>query len=253
MKPISNNSELVLLIIVPCLLCSSPRAFAQSSIIDQVQRAQPSIVGVTAENTDVFQSPPAIAGIDPKTGRVVVVRKVQQPTYQRAGAGVVLDSSGIIVTNAHTVQRSNSITVTLSDHTQLPASVVKVVMNLDLAFLKVNPPSPLKPIWLADSDQIKLGEEIITVGNSELLKQTVSGGKIIGIGTNRHPDGRDKTDLIQTTINLYSGDSGGPLFDHQGRLLGLMTAKETSADHSSFAIPVNKIKKYLDEIKRTHP
>ena len=165
------------------------------------------------------------------------------------GAGVVIDPSGIIITNGHTVDKANKITVAFKDNTVWPAEVLLVINNLDLGFLKVNVPSPLPIVTIADSDQITLGDEIITVGNSEFLKQTVSGGKIKGLGTSRSRQDQNQTDLIQTTVNLYKGDSGGPLFDHEGRLIGLMTASETAHDHSSFAVPSNKIKKYLEEIK----
>ncbi|MFA5088680.1 MAG: trypsin-like peptidase domain-containing protein [Candidatus Omnitrophota bacterium] len=241
-----------LLILYICPSAISPRSFSawgQSSILDQVIKSQDAIVSIKSENSDVFSSPNQAVGINPKTGKVLFRRNVHAAVYNRAGAGVLIHSSGIIVTNAHTINRANRITVTFGDRQEAPAKVIRLINNLDFALLQVSLPYPIVPIELADSDKIQLGEEIITVGNSELLKQTVTGGKIIGIGTSRSDkqDDGQTTDLLQTTINLYSGDSGGPLFDTKGRLVGLMTAKETGADHSSFAIPSNKIRKYLKE------
>jgi S1-C subfamily serine protease len=174
-------------------------------------------------------------------------RKVAVGSYQRRAAGIIIHDSGVIVTNAHTVQLADHIQIVFADKTAVPAQVGRVIKNLDLALLQVAVPFPLIPVTLADSDQIRLGDEIITIGSSPLLDKTISGGKVIGIGTNRSlpQQGERRTDLIQTTVNLYQGDSGGPLFDRQGRLIGLMTAKETSADHSSFAIPSNQILKHL--------
>ena len=205
-------------------------------------------MSITAQNLDMAQSKPAAAR-DPKTGKIVILRNVKAAQYNRNGAGVLIHPSGIIVTNAHTILRADQIQITFYNQENLPAQVIKVINDLDIALLKVSLPRPIQPVELADSDKIRLGDEVITVGNSTYLKQTISGGKIIGLGTTRtNPKtGQPQTDLIQTTVNLYQGDSGGPLFDHKGRLIGLMTAKEMAAEHSSFAVPSNKIKKYLQE------
>jgi len=147
------------------------------------------------------------------------------------------------------VAKANHITAILNDGTQAPASVIRFISNLDLALLKIEPPFDLVPIIIADSDSVPLSADIITVGNSEMLSKTISGGRIVGIGTNRelNKQGKRRVDLFQTDINLYKGDSGGPLFDKKGQLIGLMTAQESGGEHTSFAIPSNKIMKYLLE------
>ena len=225
----------------------SKAVIAQHSIIDQIQKSQASIVTVQAENVGMYKSPRA-AGFDRQSGRVILVRNVKAAAYNRSGAGVIIDPSGIIITNGHIIDKANKIKITFFDNRAWPAEVLLVVHNLDLGFLKVNMDAPLPAVVIADSDKLQLGDEIITVGNSEFLKQTVSGGKIKGLGK-RQGQNPNQTDLIQTTINLYKGDSGGPLFDYEGRLIGLMTAAEGAHDHSSFAVPANKISKYLEEIK----
>lgn len=252
--PGSNDTYLMLLFLlltinlIAGLFAPAPLP-AQPSLLNQIIQSQTAIVSIKAENRQSFRTDKKSIALDAKTGRLVALQNIATNAYQRYGAGVIVHPSGVIVTNAHTINKADFITVVLHDNTQVPAKVVSFVNNLDFGLLKITPPYPLAAIAIADSDQIKLGEEVITVGNSEFLKQTVSGGKITGIGTNHaaRQRGQTRTDLIQTTINLYHGDSGGPLFDRQGRLLGLMTAKETSADHSSFAIPSNKIGKYLIE------
>ena len=223
--------------------------FAQTSIIDQMLKTQSSLVSIKAENSSLYKSPKLKPFIDSKTGKMVVLRNLAKASYQRHGAGVIVHSTGIIVTNAHTIHKANRITIIFHNKKTITAHVVKVINNIDLAFLKVEVPFKLKSIPFADSDRIHLGEEIMTIGNSKLLKQTVSGGKIVGIGTSKglKKTGKTRTDLIQTSIGLYEGDSGGPLFNNKGHLIGLMTAKETSGRFSSFAIPSNQIKKYLIE------
>ena len=168
-------------------------------------------------------------------------------SYRRYGAGVIVHPAGVIVTNAHTVNKATGIQIMLHDNTVVPAKIVRFINNIDLAILQIQSPSPLQAVVIADSDELKLRDEIITVGNSSLLKQSITAGHITGLGTSRSLEhqGIHRTDLIHTSINLYEGDSGGPLFDRKGQLVGLIVAKETTADHSSFAIPSNKIMPYL--------
>ncbi|HSV43107.1 MAG TPA: trypsin-like peptidase domain-containing protein [Candidatus Bathyarchaeia archaeon] len=237
------------LIVSAILLFITTPGRPQDSIISEMMETQRAIVEIKAENTDVFKTPGASAAIDPKTGRIVVARKLVRGSYERNGAGVVIHPSGIIVTNAHTINKANTIQVVLESQESFFAQPVQFINELDIALLKINAPRPLPFVQLADSDAIKLGQEVLTIGNSAFLKNTISGGQIIGIGVSRTLKhiGQQRTDLIQTTVNLYHGDSGGPLFNRHGQLIGLMTADEGAADHSSFAIPSNKIKKYLVE------
>ena len=227
----------------------TPFLHAQDSIIEKMMEIQKAVVEITAENIDFYSQGKASAGIDPVSRRIIVARKAAGRSYRRAGAGVIIHSDGLIVTNAHTGYKANVIRVTLDSGETFYAQPVRLVNDLDLLLLKINAGRPLPYVSLADSDQIKLNQNIITIGNSDFLKKTITGGTIIGIGISRKlkHGGNQRTDLIQTSINLYRGDSGGPLFNSYGQLLGLMTADESAADHSSFAIPSNKIQKYLIE------
>ncbi len=230
-----------------CLLIHT--ASAQESIISQMTAAQESLVEISAENFNLSKSPAYGPVLDPQSGRIGVIRNVQQSFYRRTGSGVIIHKSGIIVTNAHTVNRAQQILVKLHNNLEVPAEVIRLVSHIDLALLRVRVPYPLTPVPLADSNKIQLGDDVLTIGNSPLLKQTLSGGKIIGLGRNRTAAQRGETrnDFFQTTFNVYEGDSGGPLFNRQGSLIGLMTAKETGADRSSFAIPANQIFFYLSD------
>lgn len=227
----------------------SNTALAQTSILDKLLRSQPALVTVTAQNTDVFKSPVKKLVINPKTGRLVSIRGLAQASYNRRGAGVIIHPDGIIVTNSHTIYRANYIKITLYDRTTVSADVIRVVKGLDLALLKIEPPYPLSRIAIADSDKIRIGDEIYTIGNSPILHNTISGGQIRGLVAIPiiNIPGQREIKLIRTTFNVYQGDSGGPLFDEKGRLIGLMTAKELGTDHSSFAVPSNEILKYLLE------
>ena len=226
------------------ILLMPPQIMAQESIIETVQKAMPSVVSVIAENKQTFDTPQT--GIDPKSGRILTRHEIKQATLERSGAGVVLDPSGLIVTNTHTIFNAKKISVILHDQTSFPAEVLGFVSQYDFAFLRIQPPTPLSAISWADSDQIHLGDEIVTVGHSNLLKEAISGGKIIGIGVKGGKNTRttqgEETKLIQININVYKGDSGGPIFNRKGEFLGLMVAGQMKANRSSFAIPSNQIK-----------
>jgi S1-C subfamily serine protease len=240
--------KIICLIIFVIGLYPASSSAGNRSILQQIMNLEPALVSILAENHDVFKPAQRLVR-DPKTGRIFLQQKYPAASYERFGAGVIIDRDGVIVTNAHTIHRANLITVTFHNDQKVRARVLGVVNDLDLAFLQVPMPYQVNPVKLADSDKIRLDDEIITVGNSQFLKQTITGGKIRGIGINHtlRKAGGQQTDLIQTTINVYSGDSGGPLFDRQGQLIGLMTASETAQDHSSFAVPSNKIKHYLTQ------
>ena len=242
------------------LLCGmnlflSTSAWSQTSILETLLQSQSAIVEVKAQGAGLFKPPTQQAAMDPRTGRIILVRNAGMATFERNGAGVIIHPSGIIATNAHIASQAKVISVTLHDQTTVPAQVISFEPNLDLCLLKIAPPEGLTYLPLADSNGVKLGDEIFTVGNSAVVKESLSGGKVIGLGRSHGilVHGTIRNDLIQTTIDLYKGDSGGPLFNRQGQLIGLMTAKEMSADHSSFAIPSNQIAlhliSYLNEIK----
>ena len=226
-------------------------AFAQQpSIIDQMIRIKPALVEVMANNAAATLNSPKQRSLfkDPQTGRILVLdRGTTLATYQRNGAGVIIDSSGVIVTNAHTINQAERVQVLLSNGAKVNARVVRFAKDLDLALLKIDAPVALPSIRLADSSQILLNQEIFSVGSSPLLKEAISGGKIIGLASSRNAQYSNdyESDFFETSLTIYKGDSGGPLFNRSGELVGLMTAKMLSKDNSSFAISSNKIRRYL--------
>lgn len=248
-------------LICPCLgflfFVQASIAWAQPSILGQMIETEAAIVDVHAQNTVGYSTSPGQVAVDSQTGKMIFVRNVSQATYDRNGAGVIIHPQGIIVTNTHTIANANRIAVVLQDQTTFPVKVIRIVKGMDISLLRIEAPQPLPYVQIANSDTLQLGEEILTIGSSSLMRQTISGGKIIGLGVSRNLEntGIRRTDLIQTTVNLYQGDSGGPLFNQKGELIGMMTAKEMDADHSSFAVPSNRItealKNYLKEFPET--
>ncbi|VAW16452.1 hypothetical protein MNBD_BACTEROID05-776, partial [hydrothermal vent metagenome] len=169
-------------------------------------------------------------------------------TSYRQGAGVIVDPSGIIITNLHTIAYMNQIEAKLYDGASFKAKIIHLMPQHDLALLKINSPRSLIPIEFADSNKVRLGQNIINAGHSKWLRNTLSGGKIIGLGRNKIDN---HLEILEINVDLYEGDSGGPVLDRQGRLLGIMTAKRNDRNNMSFAIPSNEIGKlYLDYLKR---
>ncbi|MDP8264639.1 MAG: trypsin-like peptidase domain-containing protein [Candidatus Aceula lacicola] len=215
------------------------KAIAQESVIQKIHLALPSIVEITAQNKIMVRGPQSLA-LDKETGQLVHVKGVKTAEYTRKGSGVIIDPAGVIATNAHIVSGANKIAVHLFDGKTVSAVPFLVIDKQDIAFIKIDPPYPFTRIAFADSSAITLGDEVITVGSSPFLKKTLSAGRIIGLAK-KNPHESNEPDLFHVNFNIYHGDSGGPLFNPKGQLLGLMVAGQMQSDRSSFAIPSNKI------------
>ena len=139
-------------------------AWADSNLIDRIQQTEKSIVTVRTELTRVMPTNPP-----------------QMATFYRTAAGIVIDPSGIIVTNTHTIIHAPFIFVILRDGTKLPAQVLFASGEYDFSFLRIYPPHPLPCVSWADSSLINIGDPIIAVGNSDYDNQSIMSGHIKSI------------------------------------------------------------------------
>ncbi|HEX3674986.1 MAG TPA: trypsin-like peptidase domain-containing protein, partial [Rhizomicrobium sp.] len=135
------------------------------------------------------------------------------------GSGFIIDPSGLIVTNNHVIEDSEQITVTLNDGTSLPAKLVGRDPKTDLALLKVKPAKPLPAAHFGDSDHARVGDWVIAIGNPFGLGSTVTAG--IVSARNRDIAAGPYDDFIQTDAPINRGNSGGPLFDMNGNVVGI--------------------------------
>jgi S1-C subfamily serine protease len=207
--------------------------WADSNLIDRIQQTEKSIVAVRTELTRIMPTaPPRMA------------------TYYRTAAGIVIDPSGIIVTNTHTIVDAPFIFVVLRDGTKLPAQVLFATGEYDFSFLKIQPPYPLSSVRWADSSLVNVGEEIIAVGNADYDNQSIMSGHIKNILQNQSTS---TNDFLELDLDLYHGDSGGPILDKQGHLLGMIMAKRESEPNSSIAIASNKIHQQYLQYKENMP
>ncbi|MGL4439872.1 MAG: Do family serine endopeptidase [Bosea sp. (in: a-proteobacteria)] len=149
----------------------------------------------------------------------------QQPEQRRgqsAGSGFVIDASGIVITNNHVVGESNDVTVIFSDGRRLKAEVVGKDPKIDIAVLRVKSDTPLKAVKFGDSDKARVGEWVMAIGNPFGLGGSVSLG--IVSAKNRRIESGPYDSYIQTDAAINRGNSGGPLFNMAGEVIGINTA-----------------------------
>lgn len=160
-----------------------------------------------------------------------------------AGAGVVWSKNGIIITNAHVVQRRNP-EVQLPDGRASSAKVVSLDSDLDLAALRF-PEADLTPIEVRDSNDLMPGEWVFALGHPWGVAGAVTGGVVIGFGDQIPENPRPHQEWIAVNLPLRPGHSGGPLVDARGRLIGICAIM--SGPSVGLAIPTHVIKQFLRE------
>jgi serine protease Do len=181
---------------------------------------------------------------------------------ESAGTGVILTTDGLIITNRHVIPReATEVSVILSDGTEVSGVEVVGRTNdsdpLDIAFLRIKDTSGLnlKPAQLADSDKVRIGDRVVAIGNAlGEFQNTVTMGIISGYGRDIQAfDGRmgveSLQNLFQTDAAINSGNSGGPLVNMAGEVVGINVATAT-ADNISFAIPINDVKGLIEIVLR---
>lgn len=172
------------------------------------------------------------------------------------GTGVILSTKGYILTNQHLASRINgSVTITLDDGEEVRGRTIWSEANLDLAIVKIDEKLDLLPIKLGDSEICNIGEEVIAIGNPLGLEFQKSVTKGVISGLNRTLKVEDTTstvvmeNLIQTDASINTGNSGGPLINQNGEVIGINTVKITSAEGIGFAVPINIIKPILNKLE----
>jgi serine protease Do len=170
-------------------------------------------------------------------------------TSQSLGSGFVWSSGGIIVTNNHVVEGASRITVNFSDGTQVPAKLIGVDPDSDVAVLRVDAKN-LLTAPIGTSADLLIGETVIAVGNPFGLSGTVTTGVVSALGRSVPSKDRTFTDFIQTDASINPGNSGGPLLNIEGRVIGINTMIYANAQGIGFAIPVDRAKKVIEDILR---
>ena len=167
------------------------------------------------------------------------------------GSGFVIDPSGIVITDNHVIADANKITVIFTDGRKLKAKLIGRDAKIDVAVLKVESPTPLKAVPFGDSDKLRIGDPVLAVGNPFGLGGTVTAG--IVSARHRNIDSGPYDNFIQTDASINKGNSGGPLFNIDGEVIGINTAILSPSGGSiglGFATPSDDAKPIIEQLRK---
>ncbi len=221
------------------------------SFADLAEKLMPSVVNIsttqiitTRRNPFPFEFPPGSPFGD-------MFKDFGEPQERRTnalGSGFIIDKDGIIVTNNHVIQGAEDIFVTVNGQKEYAAEIIGEDPLSDIAVLKIKSDEKFSPVKFGDSDSARVGDWVIAIGNPFGLGGTVTSGIISArnrsIGLSRYED------YIQTDASINSGNSGGPLFDMNGDVIGINTAilGQSGSIGIGFSIPSNSAKKVIDQL-----
>ena len=214
-----------------------------------VKKAQPAVVNVYASRVERRASNPLFD--DPIFRQFFGQQGGDARTSQSLGSGVIVDPSGLVVTNHHVIEGMTEVKVALSDHREFEAKIVLRDPRSDLAVLKIKSDETFPVLELGDSDAIEVGDFVIAIGNPFGVGQTVTQG-IISALARTQAGISDYGFFIQTDAAINPGNSGGALVDLAGRLVGINSAIYSRSGGSmgiGFAIPVNMVKGVVEAAK----
>ena len=184
----------------------------------------------------------------------IQVTKINKAKPQRrfetiVGSGLLIERDGQVLTNAHVVDGAASLSVTLDSGARAPARVLGMDTVTDLALLRIETSTPLPVARLGDSAALRVGDEVVAIGNPMGLEQTMTRGIVSGL--NRILPGLAEQPMIQTDAPINPGNSGGPLVDRCGAVVGINTFISEEANSIGFALPINAGKAILRDLRDT--
>jgi serine protease Do len=235
----------------------------EQAIIDTAKNVSPSVVSIViSKDVPIYEQQITIP-FDDGSG----LFNFQIPGYVQkgskfqevgAGSGFVVSENGLILTNKHVVSdKKAEYAVYTNDGKKYPAKVLALDPVQDLAVIKIEPSSPLKVATLGDSNGIQIGQTAIAIGNAlGQFNNTVSVGIVSGLGRTVSASDQAGTfletleEIIQTDAAINSGNSGGPLVNLKGEVIGVNTAVAEGAQSIGFALPINLAKKAIDQVSK---
>lgn len=224
-----------------------------------VTQVKPAVVSIT----NMLKATPASMEQDQQDGQMQQLpfpfnqmvpngQQQQQHAMEARGSGFIISADGTIVTNNHVVKGARTLSVTLDDGTVLPAKVIGTDPRTDIAILKVDAPHPLPFIQLGNSRNVKAGEWVVAMGNPFGLSSTVTAGIVSAVSRDIGAGPYDQ--FIQIDAPINQGNSGGPLFTQDGKVIGMNTAILSPTGGSvgiGFAIPSDMIRTVSAQLEKT--
>ena len=254
------TSAVTTLVVIVCLMFgidSFVTGKAQDNIDNETKR-----ISYDTENADPLEfvseegnsvvSTSGVVGIAVKKNTGNRLAQALDNTWS-VGSGCILDSKGYIITNQHVIgNEKDDIYVTLYGGDVVKGSVIWANSNLDLAVIKINV-AGLPVIPMGDSEALRIGEKAIAIGNplGFEFQGTLTSGVVSGLNRTVEVNGVYMEDLIQTDASINTGNSGGPLLNGKGEVIGINTVKVESAEGIGFAIPINQIKPIINKVVET--
>lgn len=216
------------------------------SLAPLIDAVRPAVVTLKVESSAPLPPvPPEILerfGFDP--------HRMGAPQRRGEGSGFLISADGLLLTNHHVIDDAKSIAVVLSDGREVPARAIGSDEAIDVAVLKLEGEGPWPYLALGDSEGLKVGDWVLAMGNGLGLGTTATVGIVSGTGRELGHDVLGREQYIQTDAAINQGNSGGPLFDTAGRVVGMNTAIIAGANTVGFAIPASLISEILPDLQR---
>jgi len=222
-----------------------------SSFADLAERVMPSVVNISTTTTVTTQSNPFPFQFPPGSPFEDMFKEFGTPQKRKSsalGSGFIIDETGIVITNNHVIQGAEDIVVRVNGDKEFKAKVIGADPGMDIAVLQMETDEKFVPVNFGDSDKARIGDWVIAIGNPFGFGGTVTSGIISArnrsIGLSRYED------FIQTDASINQGNSGGPLFNMDGDVIGINTAilGPSGSIGIGFAIPSNNAKKVIEQL-----
>jgi len=260
-----NTLPRTLVLAAIALTVFTANAFAASTLLKEIEKAfvslgenvGPSVVEISAEGGQISAEEQGNLEelfknfLDPPNGEAHPVPPEMRQRPTATGSGFIYDAQGHVITNNHVVEGAKTITVKLSDGTEHDATIVGTDPDSDLAVVKIDAAGlNLKPVKLADSNSLKVGQFAIALGSPRGLTGSVSFGHISALGRDelQLPIRLRFTHFIQTDAAINLGNSGGPLCNIDGEVIGVNVAIAFGANSIGFAIPIDRVAEVVPQL-----
>lgn len=237
------------LLVIGLCAASCPRAEAGTAmpidaIADVVARVQPSVVRIVVVHPPATAAEPDVAALTSQQSDAA-----SGPPVSKIGSGFVIDSAGLVATNRHVVENAVSIFVSTAEGARYRAKIVGIATKTDVALLRIDPSANIPALPFGDSDRLRAGDTVIAIGSPFGFDNTVTAGIVSSI--NRDIMESPFDDYIQTDAAINHGNSGGPLFNLAGQVVGMNSVLFAPGEGSAgvgFAIPSNDLRFVLDRL-----